>query len=138
MAQHWIIKYLALKHEKGGRGPEAVDCWGLLFLFYRDELGILLPEYPGIPQSPVNMICGAIEDHKRISWDKTENPKDGAAVALAQGRALHHVGIWATADGGKIVHCYGSQGIVADTLRSLKVKGFRTIEFYHHHLWRSS
>ncbi len=62
-------------------------------------------------------------------------PFDGAAVAMSQKMAIHHVGLYTTADGGRIVHCQDKANVIADTIRGLKLKGFRTIKFYRHITW---
>lgn len=135
---HWINKYLALRHEKGGRGPDKVDCWGLLRLFYYNEHNITLPEYPGIAYGTPLQISRTFEESTEQTWFKVEEPEDGMAVAMSQGKVFHHVGIWAEADGGKVVHCYRTHHVIADTVRMLKIKGFRRIEFYRHWLWPTS
>jgi hypothetical protein len=33
------------------------------------------------------------------------------------------------------VHHWSSQGIIADTLWALRLKGFRSIKYYRHSLW---
>lgn len=67
-------------------------------------------------------------------WVQLERPVDGCAVVMSMRTIPHHVGIWTDADGGKIIHCWSNQPVVADTLRGVRAKGLQTIEFYglHH------
>ena len=40
-----VAKYVGLKYQSRGRDWSGVDCYGLVKLFYRQELGVELPDY---------------------------------------------------------------------------------------------
>lgn len=40
-----VADYIGLPYAPKGRGSEGVDCWGLVQLFYKRELGIAVPSY---------------------------------------------------------------------------------------------
>ena len=42
---HWSRDYVGLPWEFAGRSRDGVDCWGLLWLIYRDVLGIEITSY---------------------------------------------------------------------------------------------
>lgn len=113
-----------------------MDCWGLLVLVYLNEFGISLPDMPGISVGSALEIHSAIAQQAAKEWTEVDSPFDGCAVAMSQLHAMHHVGIWADADGGRIVHSWEKQNVVADSLKSIKLKGIRTLKFYRHLEWQ--
>jgi cell wall-associated NlpC family hydrolase len=130
---HWIYKYLSIPWVAGGRDWQGVDCWGLLRLVYKEEFGIELPEIPGLPAKLLNEI---VEQEKKTSWTEISKPIDGCGVAMSKKTILHHVGIYAAADGGKVIHCWsGNNSVHAETFRRLWLKGFLVMKFYRHNLW---
>jgi len=133
---HWASKYIGYPYLEGGRGEGGVDCWGLLFVAYLAEFGIALPEIPGVSAEAVLSFNSALAKEVERDWVEIEAPVDGCAVAMSQKVAIHHVGIWAEADGGKVVHSWKQQKVIADTLKSLKLKGMQTIKFYRHRKWK--
>lgn len=42
---HWTRDYIGLPWQFAGRSRDGVDCWGLLWLVYRDVLGIAVASY---------------------------------------------------------------------------------------------
>lgn len=42
---HWTRDYLGLRYAARGRSREGIDCWGLVCLVYREQLGVELPSY---------------------------------------------------------------------------------------------
>lgn len=132
---HWIHKYIGLKHVPGARGPREVDCWGLLCLIYAEIYGISLPLFPGATLQPIGHQTAEIQKGLDEDWVESLKPFDGAAVGMSQSKAIHHVGIYVTADSGKIIHCQNGSNVIADSPRSLKLKGFSTIRYFRHNLW---
>jgi cell wall-associated NlpC family hydrolase len=130
---HWIVQYINIPYVIGGRDRTGLDCWGLVWLVYREQFGIELPEMPGIMQESTLRICREMEAH-RSDWLPLEATQDGCLVVMSQRRHPHHVGIWTEADGGLIVHACPGMAVVAETKRRLQLKGFRHIHF---HLWHT-
>lgn len=134
---HWAVPYVGLKYERGARGPQSYDCWGLLWKVYQDRFNIDLPEYPGIVSKSTQVRCQTITRDIEENWEESES-FDGAGVALSQGKAFHHVGVWVEADGGKILHAWEGLGVIASRWKDLKLRGFRVIKFYRHKKWPTS
>ncbi len=132
---HWACKYIGLPCSLGARGPTQVDCWGLLCLVYANEYRIELPRFPGIALCPIGTISATLREAAQSDWSVSSVPFDGAAVGMSIQKALHHVGVFTEADGGKIIHAWERRNVVADTVAGLRQKGFRTITFFKHKSW---
>lgn len=132
---HWARKYIGMQHSLGARGPRQVDCWGLLCVVYKNEFKIDLPQFPGIALCSVVAITSAIGESAKKDWIEVKNQFDGCAVGMGLQKVVHHVGIFADADGGKVIHSWEKRNVVADTVDGLRAKGFRTIKFYRHREW---
>lgn len=131
-APHWATKYIGLPYAEGGRDRKGLDCWGLLRLIYKDEKGVLLPDLPGITTEGPLAIAHQIAAQEKEGWQEVPSPQDCDAVAMSLKNALHHVGIWVDADGGKVIHSWKPFCVVADTIPWLRVKGIRTIRFFRY------
>lgn len=68
------------------------------------------------------------EEHRR--WRLAVIPSDGDIVFLASGRRPTHVGVWAAADGGGVVHCQRQIGAVFSAPLSLVALGWRIDSIY--------
>jgi hypothetical protein len=135
---HWATKYIGVKHLPGGRGPEYFDCWGLLWLVYANEFGIALPEYPGVTAESIFYVRRLIAKSIEEDWREVETPFDGCGVGMGQKMAgyIHHVGVYAAVEEGKIVHCWEGSHTIADSSAGIRDKGFKIIKFYRHRLWQ--
>jgi cell wall-associated NlpC family hydrolase len=136
---HWAVKYIGLKYRDAGRGPDVFDCWGLVVWIYGNEFRLELPSFPNVSMllSAPEKISEVVKQTVNSDWIRIESPEDGCAVALGQfgqGR-VHHVGVYASADGGKVLHSWKGNDSAADSLKALRMKGFRLIQFYRHRLW---
>lgn len=133
---HWATKYIGIPYVQGGRDSTGLDCWGLVRLVYKEVFGMDLPLYPGITAKGLLYITSTIEEEaKEGEWDEVAFPFEGSAVAMSQRKAIHHVGVFTTSDGGKIIHCQDGQSVIADTPRRLAQKGFKVVRYYRHKLW---
>ncbi len=138
---HWAAKDIGLPYQAGGRGPSHFDCWGLVWLIYGQVFGIQLPQMPGVGLgvSGTPTCVALFGSHIEQDWTRINKPFDGCGVAMSQKKdCIHHAGVYVhSSDGGKVVHSWDGTPAVADTLRGLKLKGFRTVLFYRHALWPS-
>lgn len=97
----WWGRYIGLPYVDGARGPDAVDCWGLIVLVYRDRLGIDLPAYGEISARDLIRVARAMAAGSGIAdgWSPVARPQphDVAIMASARGgRAVVHVGLMVT------------------------------------------
>jgi hypothetical protein len=105
-------------------------------MFYRDKLAINLPEFPGITDNFTPTESLAVHEFIKNDWTEITVPVDECAVGMFMvDGALHHVGIYCHPD--KIVHCQKNLGVVADTLRILRLRGIKSVKYYQHNGLRS-
>lgn len=75
-----------------GRDYDGIDCWGLVYLCYRDVYGIELPTHTGDYNSTRRRqeVRDLIAQRKDAQWVLTKDPRPGDGVLLRQmGRACH-------------------------------------------------
>lgn len=119
---HWTTRYIGIPYKPGGRDRDGLDCWGLVRLVYQEEFGILLPSVQGDMSRETLRGC-------KQGWVEIIAPAEFCGIEMTQRTVGHHAGVWTEADGGKIIHCWEGHSVAADTLRTLRFKGFRVIKF---------
>lgn len=135
---HWAAKYIELKYEPAARGPKTVDCWGLIYLVYREQFKTQLPEHPGICEHDTVQAARLIERGIELDWIRIANPFDGVLVAMSERTAIHHIGLYINGDGGYVMHCRPSLNVACQRIRDIRRSGMKRIEFYRYRLWPSS
>ncbi len=131
---HWSSRYVGIPYLAGGRERDGVDCWGLIRLVYREQRGIDLPLLPGLIRNDRLVVTHEIAERCQEGWFPMESPAEFYAVAMSQSHAIHHGGVWTSADGGKIIHCWDGLPVCADSLKTLRLKGLRVIKFLRYGL----
>jgi hypothetical protein len=66
------------------------------------------------------------------SWEQTATPREGDVVMMGHSRREHHVGVWTTADEGKIVHCSRGVGVTARSEESMRAEGWANFSYWTH------
>lgn len=128
--RNWASKYIGKKWQNGGRGPDAFDCWGLLYWTMREDFMTEVPTFPIDPGALWEVQQQIEAESKSTNWVQRMVPEEGCAVGLSHGAHFHHVGQWTEQDGGLVIHCLDGSGVVADSLAQLRASGWRRIEFY--------
>lgn len=90
-------RYLGVPYRDMGRSLAGCDCWGLLWLFYRDELGVDLPDYGEGYGSAIfrRRIGPLIERETAREWTRIDAAaaRAGDAVLMRSGRYPAHCGV---------------------------------------------
>lgn len=90
-------RFLGIPFASGGRSYAGVDCWGLVWLYHRDVLGIAIDDFADVPALALRRISRLVAEHKR-AWPVVAVPADGDVVVMrvASSRGVladTHVGI---------------------------------------------
>jgi len=103
-----ITRYLRIPFSEGADWA-GCHCWGLVVLAFREELGIDLPLFDGIPSTSLRAAARMIRE-RGAAWERVDDPI-AFDVAVMRGRSViggHsfgancHVGL--VVDGGQILH----------------------------------
>lgn len=125
---HYANKYIGKPWVQG-----EYDCWGLVKDVYANEFGI---EAIGTVTKPYNLRdtieLFSLNSNWYANWQKVENPQDGDAVLMRQGKNPCHVGVWCEIDGGGVLHNIEKAGVVFQDLNAIKTSGYSIVGFYRY------
>lgn len=94
-----LSAYIGIPYRIGARGPDAVDCAGLVFKFYREQLGIELPQFfYGEEITREEMADIAEGSMKSGQWQKVNAPVFGDVLVFRMFGQPTHVGIYVGGD----------------------------------------
>jgi cell wall-associated NlpC family hydrolase len=91
--------------ERGARGPDRFDCYGLVRFLIERETGQQVPDYESPEDSPrvhALMICS------RMFWRELPAAKPGCVVMFKLGREVCHVGF--VIGDGLFIHAWEKSG----------------------------
>jgi cell wall-associated NlpC family hydrolase len=123
--KEFIYNALRVKFEEKGRTYSGWDCFGLLFLAYRDVLGVELPSFvddyvdAGDTQASRRVIHDIILSQKH-NWDPVEKPQALDAVLFRLGDTEIHLGLMV--DKNRFIHCEKKVNTVVERIGSVKWK----------------
>jgi cell wall-associated NlpC family hydrolase len=89
-----ISRYIGIPHRVRGRDESALDCWGLIHLFYKNELGIELPDYSDLYDEPrdVKQVEALVDIEKR-RFECISKPEPFAIILMSFRHQICHLGI---------------------------------------------
>jgi len=122
-----IDKYIGVPFEDRGESLNGADCYGIIRLIYRNELGIEIPSFHSSCHSTKAIFSDYI---KQISqyWQLSKEPNLYDVIAMAHDpihpRVVQHFGVYL--GNGKMLHTLESIGthIVNIDDMSYFIKGF--------------
>jgi len=116
---------IGIPFERGGRGPDSFDCYGLCMHIIERDTGIKVPDY-GAPEDQGRI--QAVMVSSAMFWKPIDYPKPGALVMFRTGRFIAHVGIVIT--DCRFIHTWeDSGGVVIERLDQWKN---RIVGFYEY------
>lgn len=128
---HWCQQYIGLPWVSGAYGPEAFDCWGLLWHVFREHFNKEAPRQLGVKELGLASVARLLNSLEGLEdWEPLLLPKDGCVVAMGTNKVFYHVGVYLEADGGLVLHASERCSVVAEPLSALRSKGFNKISFY--------
>jgi len=128
----WWNKYIRIPFKEKGRDESGCDCWGLVRLIYKNELGIDLPSNHELYDNTLqrDLLAKLIEDEKFHKWSEPQDQREFDVIILnVFGRPMH-VGV--VTKNGFMIHCSKDTNTVHEKYTSMswkgRVKGFGRYE----------
>ena len=130
----WIAEIQRKPWRLGARGPDAFDCYGLLYWVKRTYFGQEVPRHlVEFPERWGSRDVGRIIRENLGRWQTIDAPVEGCGVGLSKFSSgiIHHCGLWTDADGGLVVHSARAKaGVLCQTVDELRREGYKKIEFF--------
>ncbi|MBA4797013.1 MAG: C40 family peptidase [Rhizobiales bacterium] len=123
-------RFVGIPYVAHGRDYFGADCWGILYLFYRDVLGVDIPSYVAEMEGKSfdrHGIAPLMEAERDIRWKRVQNPVHGDGVSMRVGRMETHVGVYL--DRGRLLHSEGPNPSEIVRIDDIRVKS-RIAGFY--------
>lgn len=101
----WYAKYMNIPFKDKGRDEQGADCWGLVRLIYKNELGIELDDYSDsyFDTNDREVLAKIVSSEKNQNWITPESPKEFDVVILNMRGIPIHVGIITKQN--HMIHC---------------------------------
>lgn len=118
----WWNKYVKIPFGEKGRSEDNVDCWGLVQLIYRKELGIELPSYLECYETTNDRdkLATVISSERACKWQEPEEPKEFDVIILRMRGVPMHVGV--VTKSGSMIHCARGIGTALERYDSMRWK----------------
>ncbi|MEO5341102.1 MAG: C40 family peptidase [Magnetococcus sp. MYC-9] len=113
----WVQRYIGLPYQAHGRDRGGVDCWGLLFLVYREQFAVSIPSYDGLYVDPAERADNAalLTGHAdRDRWHRVSAAQEGDGVLLRVAGYPCHVGVAVGQEA--FLHVRPGSGVVMESL----------------------
>lgn len=125
--------YLALEYEDRGRGPR-YDCWGLIWLLYARELGIILPRHDEVSHKTSDV--GDLEQYiesEAARFTEVDTPQQFDLMVLYQAGYPTHIGM--AVNDEEIVHLQEGANVAVEPIYGRRWKN-RIYGIYRHEAMR--
>ncbi len=122
--------FVGIPYRQHGRDYDGADCWGLVYLYYRDALKTPIPAYLAEMQEREfhrRDIAPLITHERADNWEEASVPRHGDCALMRVGRLETHVGIWI--EGSRILHTEGEGGSMIVRADDIRIKS-RIVGFF--------
>lgn len=122
----WVNNYMGLPFVDGGRHHSGIDCYGLIYLIYLEQFGIVLPEYGNLYKDLSDRVAvseGILVEAQQVRWKiiPEYTAKLGDVAVFRVGKHPLHVGMML------------NKTVMVNTVKGHEV----TIEEYNGILWKN-
>lgn len=125
----WYSHLIGKPWQAYATGPDAFDCWGLVFHVYAEHYGLnSVNRHLNIETKNPREFHRAYEIEKsRGGWIELNYPQEGALVLMSERLCFHHCGVFT---GGTVLHARDGYNVCTDTLLQLGGGGVKRMEFW--------
>lgn len=116
-----LDRFVGIPYVQHGREYAGSDCWGIVFLYYRDVLGTPIPAYSAEMEARefTNRGIGPLMASEREKhWQAVARPETGDCVLMRAGRHDSHVGIYL--GNGRMLHSEGPEPSVIERIDGMR------------------
>ena len=128
----WWNQYMPIPFAEKGRSKEGSDCWGLPYIIYPEQLGIILPDYLDCYENTNDRegLAVLIAQERESRWKETDTPEPFNLIFLRMRGLPMHVGL--VTKPGHFIHCAKGIGTSHERFDNMrwkdKVLGFSRYE----------
>jgi cell wall-associated NlpC family hydrolase len=130
-----LDRFIGLPYVDKGRGFSGVDCWGLVWLVFRDA-GLELPSYDDRYSFPADrkQLATLIADEMRPDWHQIPAGDERAmdCVLMRDRDQARHIGL--VTRPGYLLHVEDGVTSVVAPYRQPPIK-HRVVGFFRHRMW---
>jgi murein DD-endopeptidase len=105
-----LNSFIGIPFVDGGRSYEGCDCWGLVMLYFKDVLGIELPDYKISAEEFDRIRAKMTAEMQREEWILLSEPKVNsiALMKLGDSKGINHAAI--LLPDGRLLQAYENTG----------------------------
>jgi cell wall-associated NlpC family hydrolase len=115
-SMHWVDSYIGLPYLPHGRDRQGIDCWGLIMLIYREQLGIELDSmaYNMVQarRASIESLNTAFAAETAQRWHKIAIPQLWDVVTFTLHGLVYHAGC--ALDDRLMVHTENKAGVCVE------------------------
>lgn len=120
----FISKAIEIPFVEKGRSWDGVDCWGLIFLAFKEVHGVDLPEYTGEYKSTRQLreLQNLISKKSGDSWTQVKDPQKMDCILLSVSGTAAHIGLFIDSN-GNFLHIERNRNAYIDNINNLMWQG---------------
>ena len=125
-----VSLYAVVPFAEKGRSPAGCDCWGLVYMIFKELRDIELPLYvEDYANTEDAKELGRLIGKEKMAWAEVDRPQPfDVVVARLKGQPMH-VGLYI--GNGKMIHCMAGSGTSVEKLNSITWRD-RIVGYYRH------
>lgn len=112
--ENFIRDWVGVRHVYNGRNHDGLDCYGLVWRYYRDVLGVTLPDWKCESTSSA-WISRTMDGIAEVNFKPIYELEDHCIALIRRVKSAHHIGIYYK---DYILHCTSTEGV---NLQSRKI-----------------
>ena len=118
-----INKYIGIPFKQKGYDFEGVDCFGLVHLFLKEEMGMEIPMFKqyDVFEDPIEVARQFNLNVPLIAGDVTTSPKFGDMALFKFRGVANHIGIYV--GNGRVLHAMRGTESACESINSVRLKG---------------